>query len=231
MAPLKITVQLAMTGEKLIELELETTDTLLTLREGIRTSTVVKEPFRVIFKAHPLTGQDTLESAGLASGDVVDVLQQGIPGWTRLCHADHTSQETTGDYLVWDVPPSEVPALAARASRLRIQQRDAPEMAVESRPECYPIQNLRRGEPIGFGLGPSRQEIQESWTTPEGATAELIPDRLWHTKHHWLRRDHDKLAKKIYHCCDNGDGIHWDENFSSWTVGGDEDLELYIDVP
>jgi hypothetical protein len=28
MAPLKITVQLAMTGEKLIELELETTDTL-----------------------------------------------------------------------------------------------------------------------------------------------------------------------------------------------------------
>lgn len=45
-------------------------------------------------------------------------------------------QETTGAYLVWDVPPSEVPALAARASRLRIQQRDAPEMAVESRPEC-----------------------------------------------------------------------------------------------
>ena len=25
----------------------------------------------------------------------------------------------------------------------------------------YPIQNLRRSEPIGFGLGPSRQEIQE----------------------------------------------------------------------
>ena len=22
------------------------------------------------------------------------------------------------------------------------------------------------------------------------------PDRLWHTKHHWLRRDHDKLATR-----------------------------------
>jgi len=39
----------------------------------------------------------------------------------------------------------------------------------------YPIQNLRRGEPIGFGLGPSRQEIQEppcmgpwDWTDRSG---------------------------------------------------------------
>ena len=49
-------------------------------------------------------------------------------------------------------------------------------------------------------------------------------------KFHGLDKPHPQ-AKKIYHCCDNGDGIHWDENFCSWTVGGDEDLELYIDVP
>ena len=33
-------------------------------------------------------------------------------------------------------------------------------------------------------------------------------------------------AKKVYHSCDNGDGIHWGEKICGWSVSGGEDLEL-----
>ena len=46
-------------------------------------------------------------------------------------------RETSGDFLIWDVPFKEVAALSAQATRVRIQERGKPEMAVESLPDSF----------------------------------------------------------------------------------------------
>lgn len=71
--------------------------------------------------------------------------------------------------------------------------------------------------------------MAEAWLVPEGADPGML-DKLWHTNLHWGRVDHERLEVKVYHCCDNGNGIQWDSNICGWTVSGNTDLELYIDV-
>ncbi|CAK9096883.1 unnamed protein product [Durusdinium trenchii] len=227
---MKISCQSAMSGELLLDLELEPSNSLLLVREQLVQKTHIKEPFSLILEGQPLRGRESLEANGLKAGSVVEVIQQGIPGWTCICHGDEVGRETSGDFLIWDVPFKEVAALSAQATRVRIQERGKPEMAVESLPDSYPIQDLRRGVPIGYGRALMREEVDQTWTSPEGAMPDLVPDKLWHTSSHWHRKHHDKLERKIYHCCDNGGGIHWDRKICGWTVGGGSDLELYIDV-
>ena len=98
-----------------------------------------------------------------------------------------------------------------------------------SKPDEYPIQNLIKGNPIGYNASLSQRDVASFWTAPE--QPELLVKRLHHTAAHWRRKDHDKLSFKVYHCCDNGSGIHWDANMCGWTChgGGGKDLELLID--
>ncbi|CAJ1343112.1 unnamed protein product [Effrenium voratum] len=223
----QIKICLAMTGEVVADVEARPTDTVLDLRARLAERTSDRRPVSLLFQGTRLVGRTSLRDAGLATGAVLDLLRGGLPGWTRLCHGDQNAQETTGRPLVWDVSPEEVPGLAEKAQRVRIQQRGRPELAVESLAGSYPVQDLRKGRPIGFGTGRDRKEISGTWVTEKEG---LVPERLWHTGFHWHRPDHDKLEVKVYHCCDNGSGIHWDSECCGWNCGSSEDLELFIDV-
>ncbi|CAK9096933.1 unnamed protein product [Durusdinium trenchii] len=163
---MKISCQSAMSGELLLDLELEPSNSLLLVREQLVQKTHIKEPFSLILEGQPLRGRESLEANGLKAGSVVEVIQQGIPGWTCICHGDEVGRETSGDFLIWDVPFKEVAALSAQATRVRIQERGKPEMAVESLPDSYPIQDLRRGVPIGYGRALMREEVDQTWTSP-----------------------------------------------------------------
>ena len=163
-------------------------------------------------------------------GATVDLVRLGLPGWTRICHSDAQTQETDGGSLLWDLPFKEALGLAAAATKVRIQQRDCPDIVVESLPGSYPIADLRAGQPIGYRKALTREDVRSSWLVPPGCSPELVPDKLWHTGNHWHRKNHDNLAVKIYHCCDNGSGVHWDVDFCGWNVSDPTDLELYIDV-
>eukprot|EP00913_Durusdinium_trenchii_P033504 g31367.t1 len=106
-------VELRAQSTLLLDLELEPSNSLLLVREQLVQKTHIKEPFSLILEGQPLRGRESLEANGLKAGSVVEVIQQGIPGWTCICHGD--------------------------------EERGKPEMAVESLPDSYPIQDLRRG--------------------------------------------------------------------------------------
>mmetsp|Transcript_37690 Transcript_37690/g.104950 ORF Transcript_37690/g.104950 Transcript_37690/m.104950 type:complete len:239 (-) Transcript_37690:55-771(-) len=227
---IRVIAQLAMTGQMLAEVRLHATDTLVDLRRAISETAGETKPIRLVLEGCKLKGIGSLAEAGIVDGTVVNVFRGGLPGWTRICHGDANAQETIGAPLVWDLPIEQVKALALRASRVRIQQRGDPEIAVESKAGSYPIEDLRRGHPLGFKRYLFTHQVGEHWEVPEGGDPDLVPAKLWHTSYHWHRRDHDKLEVKVYHACDNGGGIHWDAGQCGWTCGDSTDLELYIDA-
>mmetsp|Transcript_3453 Transcript_3453/g.6770 ORF Transcript_3453/g.6770 Transcript_3453/m.6770 type:complete len:253 (-) Transcript_3453:162-920(-) len=227
---IKIVAQLAMSGKTIAEVLISETDTLPDLRKAIAQAAGETKPLRMVFEGRKLKGVGSVVEAGLTDGAIINMFRGGLPGWTRICHGDQIAGETTGSPLVWDLPIEDVMTLAQRASRVRIQQRGDPEIAVESKAGTYPIENVRSGVPIGFERAVTAEEVQETWEVPEGGDEAMVPAKLWHTNLHWHRANHDKLEMKVYHCCDNGGGIHWDTDVCGWTVAGGVDLELYIDV-
>eukprot|EP00930_Biecheleria_cincta_P051686 TRINITY_DN36895_c0_g1_i1.p1 TRINITY_DN36895_c0_g1~~TRINITY_DN36895_c0_g1_i1.p1 ORF type:complete len:238 (-),score=36.74 TRINITY_DN36895_c0_g1_i1:23-736(-) len=220
----------AISAEPVAEVRLHPTDTLLDLRQAILHATGEKKPIRLVFEGRKLLGMGTLEHNGLTDGCEVDMFKGGLPGWTRICHGDRNAQETTGSSLVWDFPMEEIKCLAVRASRVRIQQRGDPEIAVESKAGTYPIDHIREGLPISFGRSISLAWIGDIWELPQEAEEFHLLEKLWHNDCRWTDKVVDDLELAVYVCSDNAAGIHWDNEVCGWTSSDSTDLELYIDV-
>lgn len=229
----RLFAQLALSGEEIAAVMLQPSATLPDLRQAIALAAGERKPIRLVFEGRKLAGVCSLLEAGLSDGSTVSVFRGGLPGWTRICHGDANAGEASGAPLVWDLHMAEVRALAQVATRVRIQERGDPSRALESLPGAYPIEDVRRGVPIGYQRWLRNTDVRSFWEVPEGCDIEVLgglEQKLWHTNLHWNRPDYDKLELKIYHCCDNGDGIHWDSTCCGWTCGGSTDLELYIDA-
>eukprot|EP00746_Dinoflagellata_sp_MGD_P137776 gnl/MRDRNA2_/MRDRNA2_71534_c0_seq2.p1 gnl/MRDRNA2_/MRDRNA2_71534_c0~~gnl/MRDRNA2_/MRDRNA2_71534_c0_seq2.p1 ORF type:complete len:238 (-),score=36.07 gnl/MRDRNA2_/MRDRNA2_71534_c0_seq2:96-809(-) len=224
---IRITVRMALTGEIVGEVDVPSNHDLDTLRQTITEKVGELGPYRMFHDGEVLLGIKTLADTNIADGSCVDLVRGGIPGWTRLCHGDTVAKETTGSPLIWDLPLEKVMSLAAKATRVRIQAKSDTEVAVVSKPDAYPIENLRKGNPIGYMRGLRKEEVADHW---ESEKSDMLPGRLWHTSFHWHRENHDKLELKVYHSCDNGGGIHWAADHCGWGVASADDLELYIDA-
>lgn len=170
----------------------------------------------------------TLQAAGIVDGGIVLVCPPRLPGWTRICHGDSRACKSTGAKLIWDMPMVEVMALAERASRVRIQQKDHPACYVVSKPYSYPIKDIRRRRPIGYTQYMGEQNVKNHWEAPD--MPELVPGRMWHACSQWQQGGFEDLATNIYHSFDNAKGLHWDSQQCSWSEGVSDDLELYIDA-
>mmetsp|Transcript_65450 Transcript_65450/g.124840 ORF Transcript_65450/g.124840 Transcript_65450/m.124840 type:complete len:755 (-) Transcript_65450:76-2340(-) len=183
-----------------------------------------------------------------AAVDGVARLQQKLPqqvgsdkfqlrGWTRICHSDFGTS-TAGSTLNWDLPMEAVRTLAKQAMRVRIQTKGWPAAAVISKPNAYPIENIRLGQPIGFGRGLDEDEVKCYWESEDPQMLKC----LWHTFQHWDEHGHRsevcKLETNVYWAACNGSGLHWHglvdggylQPLSTWTNSRDSDLELYIDA-
>eukprot|EP00928_Gymnodinium_smaydae_P024711 TRINITY_DN19919_c0_g2_i3.p1 TRINITY_DN19919_c0_g2~~TRINITY_DN19919_c0_g2_i3.p1 ORF type:complete len:212 (+),score=28.78 TRINITY_DN19919_c0_g2_i3:56-691(+) len=181
LATWKISARFLVSGEDVGEVELKPSDTVSELSLAIGRLANDGKPMRILFREQALKGASTLEAAGLADGSVVDVVKGGLAGWTRICHGDQNGKETTGKPLIWDLPIEDVQRLAEKATRVRIQQRNNPQLAVESKPGSYPIENIRRGNPIGYRHALEKARVEETWLVPDGADPSSVPTRLWHT--------------------------------------------------
>jgi len=74
------------------------------------------------------------------------------------------------------LPHAEVEELAQVATRVRIQVKDKPEQAITSKPNAYPIEDLRAGCTIGSRRFLPKTNVGKYW---ESELPELL-DSLWH---------------------------------------------------
>uniref|UniRef100_A0A7S4R1R5 Ubiquitin-like domain-containing protein n=1 Tax=Alexandrium monilatum TaxID=311494 RepID=A0A7S4R1R5_9DINO len=179
--------------------------------------------------------QNAAQSVEAVVPQAADAGPHTLPGWTRLCYSELTSG---GLPLNWDWSQEEVRALAQRARRVRIQSRGSPEEAVVSRPGAYPIENIREGNPIGFGRELGEGEIGLFWESPSA----LLLARLLHVGDCWRDHGHKeevcRLETNVYWAACNGQGLHWHGSVHgghlpptcSWNNNDDTDLELYVDA-
>lgn len=150
--------------------------------------------------------------------------------WTRICHSSAAGPCTAA--LIWDVPVKQVQTLARGATRVLIQTRGRKDEAVVSKPNAYPIQDIRRADTIGSGRSLFATEVESFWTGP--------PQVLRHLCHSKLDADsigNGSLEARVYHGKDNYQGLHWmrqgaaQEDLCRWAWDGpNQDLELYINV-
>lgn len=231
-----ITIVNAMTGAELAQLAVDPQGTLADLRLEIMLATGSFQPSSLLLDDEVLEGDtEALVSFGcwgLADGSTVACVRSDeIPsGWLRLCRADE------GEDLVWDWPMEFVRRIACKSRRVRIQQRGADMLYVQSLPGSYPIEDVRQGRPLGYGRAQRRGDVSKYWESPD--CPGFAEEHLWHSGAQWGCPTCQDLKHKIYHSCDNGGGIHWgkkgDEfSFCGWTCDDATGvrLALYVDWP
>lgn len=144
--------------------------------------------------------------------------------WTRIFHSDINARR----FVVQDMNTMEdLQSISMFASRVKISQKGNPDAYVVSKPDTYPIHDLRSGISIRPPDGLIRFPV-ESWDA-----APFFLPRLQHS---------DKLViasitsskgnmSWLYHAQSNVKGLHWSGTMSRWEfTGEDVDLEMHIDV-
>ena len=156
----------------------------------------------------------------------IEPLRRRRRRWVRLCHS------TANESIVWDCSSEEVKRKAKNATSVRIQQKDDHRKYVQSKPDSYPIEDIRDGRPIGFDRALSKRDVSYFWEASEEFPGDMS-NHLWHSFSHWSLKACSDLRTKIYHCCDNPGGIHWtdssDLSVSKWSLKEKPaELELYV---
>mmetsp|Transcript_92936 Transcript_92936/g.262444 ORF Transcript_92936/g.262444 Transcript_92936/m.262444 type:complete len:250 (-) Transcript_92936:173-922(-) len=155
----------------------------------------------------------------------------------RVAHSefDAESKSQNGRYVLWDVSEDELNWLAEQATRVRIVDADDPSRFATSRPDQYPIHDVRAGRTVGHMRSVARARVNEFWDVSH----EDLLDKLWHD----TLRQGGNLRDHIYHACNNGGGLHWfepdprshheverEEGYGGWTIStsGTRNLELWL---
>mmetsp|Transcript_93761 Transcript_93761/g.268330 ORF Transcript_93761/g.268330 Transcript_93761/m.268330 type:complete len:262 (+) Transcript_93761:56-841(+) len=143
------------------------------------------------------------------------------PGsWVRIAHGSKSVGGPVGvnsASLVLDYTLDEIMSMAQHATRVRIQSGGVAFLdgsrraAVTSRPNSYPINDIRQGKAIGYthiGKALSMEQVKANW---EGNSGELRS--LWYKGLKWGEGQFEEanvgLDHTIYHACCNGTGLCW----------------------
>lgn len=127
--------------------------------------------------------------------------------WIRILHGNGGGN----DSLVLDFDLEEIKMLALTATRVRIQDAGDPQRSVTSLPETLPIENVRKGLALQYGMNSlSISQVPSIW---EASRPDLI-GHLNYSNMNWGESDRfseqqNRLDKAVYHACDNAGGIHW----------------------
>ena len=144
--------------------------------------------------------------------------------WTTLIRTTSASRGGgSGGFIDLQFSLDQIKEIAGRATRVRIQSGS---YSVTSLPDTWPIDDVRRGRTIGESKGSScsASDALNVWESDPGNHLEFSSMSAF-----------SSIDKKVYHACNNGNGLHWfmtpSKGKCSWTNGSPEDLDLLVDAP
>ncbi|CAK0813743.1 unnamed protein product [Prorocentrum cordatum] len=123
-------------------------------------------------------------------------------------------------WRILDMALQDIQALAAGATRVRINSVGDPNDGVVSTANTWPIEDVRLGRSIGAARTISSTQVSAIWSGTQ-------VNRMWKT----CSGNYVALDVMIYQACGNNNGLHWASSTSKWSLlGSTVGLELYIDA-
>jgi len=136
--------------------------------------------------------------------------------WTRIAHTDSSTSQT----IILDIPLGDIQALAAGATRVRINSLGDLGDGVVSTANSWPIEDVRLGRTIAEARTLTSAQASAVWSGARVSHMEKV-----------CQGGAAGLDTKIHHACGNTNGLHWNSGKSSWLFDTSlVDLELYIDA-